>query len=81
MEGVFGVDGEAAHFRGLHFCFGVLGAGDRACFCAIAVEGEGAQGGGCEGEFVPFEDYGGLGCVAEADLGGVGGGEGGRGWK
>lgn len=70
VEDVFGVDGQAAD----------LGAGeverarDAAGFAAVAVQAEGADGGGGELDGVPFEDDGGLRGVAAAEEGGGRGG-------
>ena len=66
VEDVLGVDGQAAD----------LGAGDLqrardgAGLAAVAEEGERAQGGGREGDGVPFEYDGRLGRVAAAQDGG-----------
>ena len=53
---VRGVDCEAGDFGGGDgvFSWRVCLVGNVACFGAVAVEGEGAEGGCCEGEGVPF---------------------------
>lgn len=43
------------------------GVGDRPGLAIVAVECEGAQSGRGEGDGIPFEDDGGLGCVADAE--------------
>lgn len=50
MEGVFGIDGQTRDL-----CAEFI-AGNVSSFAAIAIEGEGAQLGGCEIYRIPFEN-------------------------
>ena len=65
VEGVLRVDGETTYLRRVHG----ERLGNGACFLAIPVQRQGDQIGGGELEGVPFEDDGGLGCVADAEGG------------
>lgn len=65
VEGVFGVDGETADLGAA--C--LKGTRYRAGLGAIPVEGERFERGSGQVDGIPFQDQGGLGCVAEAQDG------------